>query len=193
MSKRSAVQKKSLKILVKYASLVEAVDIYLSRIPPHPIYINDLCQMLGVSYRKLYSAFMLTRGESASIHLKRRRLMMAHQILSNAGSEAPLVKTVALDHGFWHFGNFSQDYRKLFGETPSETLALARSRANPPPRDDQQRTGGAASGPAATSRRHRGPIHSRHGVASAGSHDEAGSVPTGRQATISASAASHHA
>src|SRR6478672_6606987 len=105
MSQGPAAQKKSLKISIKYALLVEVVDIYLSRIPPHPIYINDLCQLLGVSYRKLYSAFMLTRGESASIHLKRRRLMMAHQVLSNTGSEAPLVKTVALDHGFWHFGN----------------------------------------------------------------------------------------
>ncbi len=148
---------------------------------------------MGVSYRKLYSAFMLTRGESAFIHLKRRRLMMAHQVLSNAGSEATLVKTVALDHGFWHFSNFSKDYRKLFGETPSETLALARSRANPPPRDDHQRTECAALDPAATSRRHHGPIHTKHGAAAAGSHGEASSLPAGRRATIDASAASHHA
>jgi AraC family ethanolamine operon transcriptional activator len=62
--------------------------------------------------------------------------MMTRQVLSNAESEDTLVKTVALDHGFWHFGNFSQDYRKLFGETPSETLALARSRRTKLPRDD---------------------------------------------------------
>ncbi len=89
---------------------------------------------------------MLTHGESPSLYLKRRRLMMAHQILSNAGSEALLVKTVALDHGFWHFSNFSQDYRKLFGETPSETLALARSRANTLSHNYQKCIEGTASG-----------------------------------------------
>src|SRR3954468_15095506 len=130
---------------MKASILIACVNEYIREGLPKPIYINDLCQVLGVSYRKLYEAFMLTRGESPALHLKRRRLMMAHQVLSNAGSEAPLVKTVALDHGFWHFGNFSQDYRKLFGETPSETLALARSRANMLPCNDQQRTAGPFS------------------------------------------------
>src|SRR4051794_6205274 len=178
---------------VEAALPTSSTDEYLIRNPPKPIYINDLCQILGVSYRKLYEAFILTRGESPSLYLKRRRLMLAHQVLSNAGSEAPLVKTVALDHGFWHFGNFSQDYRNLFGETPSETLVLARSRTNMLPRDDQQRPEGAASGPAATLRRRRGPIHTRHGAAAASSHGDADSVPTGRRATNSAPAASHRA
>jgi AraC family transcriptional regulator, ethanolamine operon transcriptional activator len=107
--------------------LIGSVDEYLKKNFSRPIYINDLCQALGVSQRKLSQAFMLARGESPYAYLKRRRLMMAHQVLSNAGSEAPLVKTVALDHGFWHLGNFSQYYRELFGETPSETLTFARS------------------------------------------------------------------
>src|SRR6478609_9276147 len=181
----------SINVAMKASILIVSANNFLRESPPRPIHINDLCQALGVSYRKLYEAFILTRGESPSLYLKRRRLMLAHQVLSNAGSEAPLVKTVALDHGFWHFGNFSQDYRKLFGETPSETLVLARSRTNMLPRDDQQRTEGAASGPAATlRRRRRGPIHTRHGAAAASSHSDAGSVPTGRRATNSAPAAS---
>jgi transcriptional regulator GlxA family with amidase domain len=29
-------------------------------------------------------------------------------------------------HGFWHPSQFAQDYREIFGETPSETQARAR-------------------------------------------------------------------
>ena len=182
----------SVKLVMRASLVVSSANKYLSETPPRPIHINDLCQVLGVSYRKLYEAFMLTRGESPALYLKRRRLMMAHQVLSNAGSEAPLVKTVALDHGFWHFGNFSQDYRKLFGETPSETLAFARSLAKMLSRNDQQRTEGVASG-SAPKLSGRGPIQTRDGATAASSHGEAGSVLKGCRATISAPVASNGA
>ena len=32
------------------------------------------------------------------------------------------VSDVVNDWGFWHMGQFAADYRKLFGELPSETL-----------------------------------------------------------------------
>ncbi|WP_236637969.1 helix-turn-helix domain-containing protein [Mangrovicoccus ximenensis] len=32
------------------------------------------------------------------------------------------VSDVAMDHGFLHWGRFSQAYRKMFGERPSDTL-----------------------------------------------------------------------
>jgi AraC-like DNA-binding protein len=182
----------SVNVTMKASLLINAAEDFLRDSPPRPIYIYDLCKALDVSYRTLYAAFMMTRGESPALHLKRRRLVMAHQVLSNAGSEALLVKTVALDHGFWHFGNFSQDYRKLFGETPSETLALARSRANMLPRDAQQHTADAASN-SAVKLRHCGPIQTRHGAPAASSHGEAGSILQGRQTAISSHAASNRA
>ena len=46
-------------------------------------------------------------------------------LLSREGV-SPLVKSVALTHGFWHLGQFAHDYRATFGEMPSETLARAR-------------------------------------------------------------------
>ena len=33
------------------------------------------------------------------------------------------VNEAANAWGFWHMGQFAKDYRKLFGELPSETLA----------------------------------------------------------------------
>jgi transcriptional regulator GlxA family with amidase domain len=46
----------------------------------------------------------------------------------------PSVTQVASDQGFMHFGRFSQYYRSLFGELPSDTLRrreIGASRHNP--------------------------------------------------------------
>ena len=34
--------------------------------------------------------------------------------------------SIAADFGFWEFGRFSGQYRRLFGELPSETLRRSR-------------------------------------------------------------------
>jgi AraC family ethanolamine operon transcriptional activator len=38
-----------------------------------------------------------------------------------------MVGQVAGDWGFYHLGQFSRDYRRLFGESPSATLARHRA------------------------------------------------------------------
>ena len=53
-----------------------------------------------------------------------------HDLLENANETR--VTDVALDWGFLHFGWFSQDYRRLFGETPSQTLKRSRRGARLP-------------------------------------------------------------
>lgn len=95
-----------------------------------PIYTEDLCKALAVSPRKLHQAFVVTCGMSPHAYLKRRRLVMVHQVLKSGGSGASLVKSVALAHGFWHLGNFARDYREQFGQLPSDTLAQGRAGAS---------------------------------------------------------------
>ena len=94
-----------------------------------PVYTEQLCAALGVSARHLHDAFRAVLGISPHAYLKRRRLMLVHHALKFGGAEAPLVKSVALAHGFWHLGNFAHDYRELFGQSPSDTLAQARQAA----------------------------------------------------------------
>jgi AraC-like DNA-binding protein len=45
-------------------------------------------------------------------------------IIRCTGEES--ISTLAFSWGFNHLGRFSTEYRKMFGETPSETQAKAR-------------------------------------------------------------------
>jgi AraC-like DNA-binding protein len=89
----------------------------------HPIYSNDLAKQLGLSVRTIHDAVLQYSGMSLHRYLRQRRLWLVRQQL-RSGTQS--VKAAALAFGFWHFGDFAQSYRTLFGETPSETLARAR-------------------------------------------------------------------
>lgn len=103
--------------------VVRDTDAYLESHLANPIYTEELCAALGVSPRKLHDAFVAICRMSPHAYLKRRRLVLVRRALRRGGAGATLVKSVALSHGFWHLGHFAHDYRALFGETPSETLA----------------------------------------------------------------------
>jgi AraC family ethanolamine operon transcriptional activator len=106
--------------------IVVAADEYLRAHMDRPIYTEELCDALAVSASSLAEAFRAVFVISPHRFLKLRRLSMVRAALRSLEGPAPLVKSVALSHGFWHLGQFAQDYRATFGETPSETLARAR-------------------------------------------------------------------
>lgn len=107
--------------------IVRGADAYLRAHPGRVIYTEELCARLNVSPAGLTEAFRQVIGTTPHRFLKLRRLAMVRAMLRQRQDAPPLVKTVALDHGFWHLGQFSADYRAMYGETPSETLALARA------------------------------------------------------------------
>ncbi len=107
--------------------IVKGADAYLDAHPGHVIYTEELCAQLGISPASLTQAFRQVIGLTPHRFLKQRRLAMVRAALRQRQTSPQLIKTVALDHGFWHLGQFSADYRAMYGETPSETLALARA------------------------------------------------------------------
>lgn len=107
--------------------VMRGAEDYLRANLHRPIYRDELRTALGVSHRKLHDAFIATVGMAPATYLKLRRLALARRALLCGGTGPTLVKTVALSHGFWHLGYFAQDYRALFGELPSETVAAARA------------------------------------------------------------------
>jgi AraC family ethanolamine operon transcriptional activator len=101
-----------------------------------PPTVAALCRALDASQRTLHQAFRDHLDATPKAYLKTLRLEAARRdLLGGAGRTR--VTDVALDWGFLHFGWFSQDYRRLFGETPSQTLqrgrsAFERRRTRPP-------------------------------------------------------------
>ena len=93
-----------------------------------PPTIASLCAALGASERSLHEAFREHFDATPKAYLKVLRLNAARRDLLAAG-EGRRVTDVALDYAFLHFGWFSQDYRRQFGETPHETLQRGRARS----------------------------------------------------------------
>lgn len=87
-----------------------------------PIHVLDLCSALNVRIRTLYYTFQEFYGISPIRYLRLLRYARARRDLLIADPENTTVTDVAVRWHFWHFGRFSVEYRKLYGESPSETL-----------------------------------------------------------------------
>jgi transcriptional regulator GlxA family with amidase domain len=83
-----------------------------------------------VSERALEYAFKETMGLTPVGYLTRLRLHRVRQALLGATHASATVSSLALDWGFWHFGDFSRAYKECFGELPSDTLRRTPPRAD---------------------------------------------------------------
>jgi AraC-like DNA-binding protein len=83
---------------------------------------GDLYDYSGVSERTLQYAFLERFGLTPGAFLKARRLAAVRTALKCSSGEFTLVGDLASEFGFWHAGQFARDYRRAFGELPSQTL-----------------------------------------------------------------------
>lgn len=104
---------------------VRQVEDYLQTHADQPISADQLAALAGVSLRSLYAGFQQFCGTSPMQYLKQIRLDRARADLQG-NSALTTVAGIALSWGFDHLGRFSVDYRKRFGESPSETLRRRR-------------------------------------------------------------------
>ncbi len=87
--------------------------------PGNPLSVQELVQALGVTRRALEYAFSSALEISPAQYLRARRL---NRVRRDLNARKPLnVTDAALRHGFGHLGRFSGQYRRLFGELPSQT------------------------------------------------------------------------
>jgi AraC-like DNA-binding protein len=85
------------------------------------ISIGELCQHCGVSDRTLEHAFRDHFGKTPAAYIKARRLHKVRSRLKELRGTDTRITDVANGWGFWHMGQFAADYRRFFGELPSET------------------------------------------------------------------------
>jgi len=84
--------------------------------------VPELCQRLHVSRRTLQYCFEDVLGISPLQYLRAIRLNGARRELRQSLANAQTVGEVAAHWGFWHLSQFASDYRKLFGQSPSQSL-----------------------------------------------------------------------
>jgi len=87
-----------------------------------PQHISVLCRTLEVSERTLRKAFHKIHGAPPCRHLRMKRLSEARRALLAADYKLVTVTEIATSIGFVELGRFSVEYRKVFGESPSQTL-----------------------------------------------------------------------
>ena len=103
-------------------SFVKRIERFIEEHADEPITIVDLAEQAGVSARSLFSGFRKFREISPMQYLKDVRLQRVHDALLAADPFSERVTNIALNWGFSHLGHFSTDYKRRFGESPSETL-----------------------------------------------------------------------
>jgi AraC-like DNA-binding protein len=105
-----------------HSLIVKTVEAYALSHVGDLLHVSDLCRATGVSERTLEYAFKEIMGLTPVAYVIRLRLHQVRRALLAATQGSATVSAVALDWGFWHFGEFSRAYRECFGELPSDTL-----------------------------------------------------------------------
>lgn len=100
------------------------VDSHLRR----PISLAELCRHCGVGTRTLEYGFRQLYDTTPIGFIRSLRLSRAHSALLRNAGQPVSIREIATRLGFTHMGQFAQDYRLLFGESPSVTLRRARQR-----------------------------------------------------------------
>jgi AraC-like DNA-binding protein len=89
-----------------------------------PIALMDLCEAAGVSTRALEYGFRDFYGLGPMAYVRNLRLCRVRHDLLDPNRSDHSVSGAARRWSFTHMGQFSHDYRALFGEMPSRTLAV---------------------------------------------------------------------
>jgi transcriptional regulator GlxA family with amidase domain len=96
-----------------------------------PLHISTLCRTLEVSERALRKAFHKIHGLPPCRRLRMLRLKETRRALLAADGKLTTVTEIATCFGFLELGRFSVEYRRVFGESPSQTLHHAFPRSVP--------------------------------------------------------------
>jgi len=108
-------------------SLVRALKI--TRNHRLPVTIPELASQVGISQRTLTTAFQESFNIPPTTYLRRMRLNRVRRDLRRSSTETTTITKIGSNWGFTELGRMAVEYRVLFGESPSETLAASPNRA----------------------------------------------------------------
>ena len=103
--------------------LVKQAQDWMARHQGQSISLAGMCREVCTSRRSLIQGFQDHLGLGPMAFLKLQRLHGVRQTLLAADPQGTTIAAVAARYGFHSAGHFARDYRLLFGELPSLTLA----------------------------------------------------------------------
>ncbi|ANE81105.1 AraC family transcriptional regulator [Mycobacterium adipatum] len=107
----------------KRKAVVQAAIDYLDDHLAERITMSSLAGAVHMSVRAVQQGFHEQLGMSPMTYLRERRLERVHEELMDATpADGITVTSVAERWGFHHLGSFGGEYRKRWGESPSQTL-----------------------------------------------------------------------
>jgi len=111
-----------LKLTSRKQIVLQRAQDYMEANTNKPITVLELAQASGSCVRTLEYVFRDYFGVTPKAYLKSRRLVaVRHELLRSLHSKSS-ISEIAQRWGFWHLSQFATDYRRFFGELPSETL-----------------------------------------------------------------------
>lgn len=105
--------------------LVQQVHAWALDDPAAVFGVGELCARLHVSRRTLQYAFAAETSMSPLAYLRSIRLNGVRRRLRGFDGPVCSVREAAAAWGFWNLSQFASDYRRQFGERPSDTLQRA--------------------------------------------------------------------
>jgi AraC family transcriptional regulator, ethanolamine operon transcriptional activator len=88
--------------------------------------VAELALATDVTSRTLLRTFRQQLGVGPASYLKLRQLNMVRRALRGKCEPSGNVTNIMSEHGVTEFGRFASEYKALFGERPSETVARSR-------------------------------------------------------------------
>jgi AraC-like DNA-binding protein len=110
------------------ARIAQVCERHAARMRYQGMTLRDLCAVSDASERRVRDAFYDCYGISPTAYLRAAALHEVRRTLLECPQVRDPVTRAASDCGFWHLSRFASQYRALFGESPSETLARRRTR-----------------------------------------------------------------
>ncbi|HTU82446.1 MAG TPA: helix-turn-helix transcriptional regulator [Candidatus Acidoferrales bacterium] len=99
--------------------LVLCAEAYMWQHIGETLTLESIAGAVGCSVRLLTHSYHRAYGIGPLTHFRLQRLNAVRRRLLE--SPATSVTKAAIDHGFWHSGHFSTQYRALFGRTAAQT------------------------------------------------------------------------
>lgn len=124
----TSIEAAALKSQQRRRGIVAKARDYLVEHRDRAVTIPELCEHACVSRRTLQYCFEEVLGVSPVVYLRRLRLNAIRRMLLEEPPHARGIGRLAADWGIDNFSQFSSDYKKLFGKSPS---AYAREAGRP--------------------------------------------------------------